>query len=412
MTKSILNVECSMYYNKEDKFDKKVNLLEWLKSDKYLNQQNAVRNAIDENEQNRLKSMVPCITPCGVFSGSKTKSNLVKHTGLIAIDIDFKDNEHLTNFASLKNEFSKMSNVAYCGHSIRGKGYWLIIPIAFAEKHELHFKFIQNYFWSKNIIIDKSCNNVNRLRFYSYDAAAYYNHDAKPLMEYYKPKNPTKLNSNIGNYYKPIADYLEYNNSDDFLAILQNHGWKKDNEFGRKIYFTRPGKNGGTSAEFDYDQNVFYVFSENGAPFEANKGYNPFQVYAILEHQGNTKKARERLRNYQINKYKQFTYKGIPKPIQSVSKPVIIDTRVVDEIADNTPKNEQNDIDEKTKMLMVYKRMAIESVKKRIKFSDREKKAPNYLSCWADSMEKTMQIYGIQYHELLETISPADYMKH
>ena len=187
MTKSVLNVECSMYYSKEDKTEKKVNLLDWLKSDKYLNQQNAVRNAIDDAEQDRLKSMVPCITPCGVFSGSKTKSNLVKHTGLIAIDIDFKDNEHLKNFSSLKNEFSKMSNVAYCGYSIRGKGYWLLIPIAYPEKHEMHFKFIQNYFGSKKVVIDKSCSNVNRLRFYSYDAEAYYNHDAKTLMEYYKP---------------------------------------------------------------------------------------------------------------------------------------------------------------------------------------------------------------------------------
>ena len=47
----------------------------------------------------------------------------------------------------------------------------------------------------------------------------------------------------------------------------------------------RPGKDsGGHSATFD--GHVFYVFSSNAAPFESERGYNGFQVYALLEHRG------------------------------------------------------------------------------------------------------------------------------
>ena len=48
-------------------------------------------------------------------------------------------------------------------------------------------------------------------------------------------------------------------------------------------YFRRPDKTtGGHSAS--YKDKVLYVFSSNAYPFEAQKGYSPFHVYARLEH--------------------------------------------------------------------------------------------------------------------------------
>ena len=81
-------------------------------------------------------------------------------------------------------------------------------------------------------------------------------------------------------------------------------------------------------------------------------------------------------------------------------------------MVENGPKIDQFIVDEKTQMLMMYKRMAIGSVIKLIKKSDREKKAPGHIRCWADDMEKTMQQYGIKYHEFLESICPSDYLQH
>src|SRR5574344_795063 len=71
----------------------------------------------------------------------------------------------------------------------------------------------------------------------------------------------------------------------DIRPILTAHGWKflGTKPDGNELW-QRPGKSGdGNSATFNGE--VLCVFSTNAAPFEA-KGYNKFQVYALLEHGG------------------------------------------------------------------------------------------------------------------------------
>ena len=183
---SVLNVRCSMAINKNaPPID--CNLLDELNTTAYLQQQQTLRAEKSEAIQMDLKNQMPVMLISGTFIGSKGAKGLVKHTGLLAIDVDEKDNRHITNFSDLKNEFCKIPNVAYCGLSIRGKGYFLIIPITHPDKHRLHFQWIEKYFAKSRIIIDPSGINVNRLRFYSYDSQAYFNHAAKPLQAYYRP---------------------------------------------------------------------------------------------------------------------------------------------------------------------------------------------------------------------------------
>ena len=73
----------------------------------------------------------------------------------------------------------------------------------------------------------------------------------------------------------------------DIRPYLQAAGWQclGEKQDGNELW-RRPGKNsGGHSATFD--GKVFYVFSSNAAPFESERGYNAFQVYTLLEHDGN-----------------------------------------------------------------------------------------------------------------------------
>ena len=89
---------------------------------------------------------------------------------------------------------------------------------------------------------------------------------------------------------------------DDFCArgdirpVLVSHGWQLlgSRPDGNELW-RRPGKEaGGHSATFD--GNVFYVFSSNASPFESERGYSRFQVYAALECGGDyTRAARELL---------------------------------------------------------------------------------------------------------------------
>ena len=82
----------------------------------------------------------------------------------------------------------------------------------------------------------------------------------------------------------------------EIRPILESHGWQflGSKPDGNELW-RRPGKeSGGHSATFD--GNVFYVFSSNAAPFESERGYSRFQVYATLECGGDyTRAARELL---------------------------------------------------------------------------------------------------------------------
>lgn len=273
-----------------------VNLLQWLTSDKYLPLQKKVMAAANPDAKRIAKEAMPCITPSGIFS-KRGKHYLLRHTGFIAVDIDLKENKHIANYNDLKYELRKIPNVAYCGLSVSGTGYWLLIPIAHPDKHELHFEFIRQYFKSENIIIDKACCNVARLRFYSFDNNAYFNHTAKLLQSYYSlPNVKTKQSSHHKAFdanKKPVWE--QYNESTFFIDVLINNQWKIECVKGKKIYFTRPGKKSGISAEYDSSKNVFFVFTDNSKPFESNTGYNPFQIYTILEYNGDFAKATKSL---------------------------------------------------------------------------------------------------------------------
>lgn len=97
--------------------------------------------------------------------------------------------------------------------------------------------------------------------------------------------------------YQPDCTAFEARPGDDFnlrgdiRPLLVARGWKylgktpDGNE-----HWCRPGKaEDATSATFK--DGVFYVFSSNATPFEANRGYTPFSVYGLLEHDGNFKEA-------------------------------------------------------------------------------------------------------------------------
>jgi hypothetical protein len=62
-------------------------------------------------------------------------------------------------------------------------------------------------------------------------------------------------------------------------------------------YWTRPGKdmNDGHSATYGRFRNCFYVFSGGAGPFQAGKGYTPFNIYTLLTHSGDWRKAKDEL---------------------------------------------------------------------------------------------------------------------
>ena len=83
-----------------------------------------------------------------------------------------------------------------------------------------------------------------------------------------------------------------FNAEHSWPDILTPYGWTVDHEdYEGVTYWTRPGKDEGVSATTNYmGSDLFYVFSTS-TEFEAERGYDKFGVYAVLEHAGDISAA-------------------------------------------------------------------------------------------------------------------------
>lgn len=84
----------------------------------------------------------------------------------------------------------------------------------------------------------------------------------------------------------------DFNRRGDVREVLVAHGWRRCRE-GENEHWTRPGKSDGTSATLR--DGVFYVFTSNAPPFESNRAYSPFSVFALLDCSGDFERAAREL---------------------------------------------------------------------------------------------------------------------
>jgi hypothetical protein len=188
MKNSVLNTTVSGFANTWSKTQRPVNLLAWLKTDKYRPLVEAVRHAKTEEEKTELKKRLPCVTVSGQFSERKA-TGLVQHSGLLCLDIDSKENNQ--DMSNLKKHLSTLPYIAYVGFSVSGNGLYCIVPISEPQNHKGHFKALTEEFFRFSITVDKSGSDICRLRYYSYDSEAYFNHQAQTYSDIYRePEKP------------------------------------------------------------------------------------------------------------------------------------------------------------------------------------------------------------------------------
>lgn len=120
-----------------------------------------------------LKKTLPLATVGAVCDSGRKLENVVTRTGWIAIDIDAKDNPHLTNAEHLRDEVAKIANVAFSGLSTGGAGVWALVKVANPDRQADHFEELIKDFQRFGIVLDSSKGkNPNDARFYSYDPGA------------------------------------------------------------------------------------------------------------------------------------------------------------------------------------------------------------------------------------------------
>lgn len=189
--KSLFDTKISYYRNVEDNVGTEISLRDFLFCDKYKEQIEHIHSISDEDVQKRLKLQLPLATISGTFAPIRKAENLVTHSNLLCIDIDKKDNMGIAWFDDLKNEWHNIPQILYAGRSIRGKGWFAIFHIAYPDKHKAQFEALQRDFASSGLVIDKSCKDVSRMRFISYDPEPYVNEDATLYTKVWVEPKPT-----------------------------------------------------------------------------------------------------------------------------------------------------------------------------------------------------------------------------
>jgi len=184
---SILNVTVSCFSSYTDPNPVDVNLLTFINSRKHKERIDAIRLLSTKDERDKAKALLPAITPSGTFT-YRDEKHLVKHSGFVQFDIDYKGNEHIDNFEDVTHEIGKLPYVAYCGFSASGYGIWGLVPIAYTDKHKLHLQALKNVFSQFGIKCDTAPSNVASLRGYSYDDNASINHKAELFTQISKPQ--------------------------------------------------------------------------------------------------------------------------------------------------------------------------------------------------------------------------------
>lgn len=158
-----------------------------IKNANYKNEVDFYRLKFSELEKKGaepFKHKIPVVTISGTFNEVVKNSNLKEHSGYICVDID---NVDLNNINDLKLKLSQDKYVESCFTSCGGAGLAVIIKID-SSKHLESFLGLEEYFFKTyNTTIDKSCKNVSRLRFYSYDTNIYINKKSKVFKQYVKP---------------------------------------------------------------------------------------------------------------------------------------------------------------------------------------------------------------------------------
>ncbi len=160
-----------------------------------------------------VKNHLPAITPSAVLSYRNGQS-LLEHTGLLAGDVDLKENPFTA--VSLKAFLSRIENVAYAGLSASGQGVWFIVPIAQPGKHTEHFAALKAQLEGFKVTLDTMPKNVASLRYYSFDEAAYFNPAAIPYT-----CTETAESRPQRDQYTPRSTYPKDDNAAKVEAILE-----------------------------------------------------------------------------------------------------------------------------------------------------------------------------------------------
>lgn len=160
---------------------KQINLDKFLLTSRFKAQVEKYRACSDPEKRRLMKGDLKCITPSGTFK-ERRESCIIKHTGLLCIDVDAKDNPMIDLENSKEIIGKHCPFLYYAGLSVSGEGIFLIFRILKPELHKQHFEALAKLLYMKfGLQVDSCVKNPTSLRVASYDVNPYYNPAALPF---------------------------------------------------------------------------------------------------------------------------------------------------------------------------------------------------------------------------------------
>lgn len=133
-----------------------------------------IRSCKDKGERNEYKKLLPAICFSGQFN-KRSDSSLILHSGIICLDFD--DYEKKKDMLQDKETLSKDKYVYSVFISPSGNGLKVLVKIPQdPDNHVNYFNSLQKHFDSDHF--DKTCKNVSRVCYESYDPLIYINENS------------------------------------------------------------------------------------------------------------------------------------------------------------------------------------------------------------------------------------------
>lgn len=133
----------------------------------------------NKEEYDRIKKLMPAVTPHALFSSERKDNSPHTLTGLIMIDIDHNENPTL-----LIENAKKIASVIFACKSLSGNGVHLLIkysPGSDSDFKTCYKAAMQEIEIRLKTQADGKCNNISRLMIINHDQDVYYNPEAIPL---------------------------------------------------------------------------------------------------------------------------------------------------------------------------------------------------------------------------------------
>jgi len=155
-------------------------------------------------------------------------------------------------------------------------------------------------------------------------------HAAARSLNLYNEEPPREPHEIAGKNYTK-SPFEDYNERGDVVGLLVKHGWKQLYEHNGRIKLRRPGKDEGSSGDFNVDKRWFCVFSTS-TEFDAERAYKPAEVFCMLECGSDWSECAKRLRNEGFGTIRKTIDRAVEKVIRDAVDRGMEKDEIIDEV--------------------------------------------------------------------------------